>query len=258
MASKPEDLSGQQFGDYEIIGDTGKRSNRGHQIVIARNKKTGDLHEGEAWKFKDGYITGYVGSEKHIKQISNILKDEKIRKKNREKLFVNGTATNTFKNIVISTSKTDYNGVFYSNSHNRWFAKVELHGKITTKSFENFKDAVMYINDFRIKYINPLMTNEYEKYKKLDRNHIKMNHYVLEKQKQTDSEIKKAKIRKKIMWLKKGKGVRFDRNKWQASIKVNGKQMNLGRYETEQQAIEARQKAVNKQIKILEKQLEEL
>ena len=38
-----EDLSGKQFGDYEIIGDTGKRSNRGHQIVIARNKKTGEL-----------------------------------------------------------------------------------------------------------------------------------------------------------------------------------------------------------------------
>lgn len=60
------------------------------------------------------------------------------------------------------------------------------------------------------------------------------------------------------MWLKKGKGVRFDRNKWQASIKINGKQINLGRYNTEQQAKEARQKAVDEQIKILEKQLEEL
>ncbi|RIO61456.1 hypothetical protein BUZ42_02495 [Staphylococcus haemolyticus] len=60
------------------------------------------------------------------------------------------------------------------------------------------------------------------------------------------------------MWLKKGKGVRFDRNKWQASIKVNGKQMNLGRYETEQEAKATRQKAVDEQIKILEKQLEEL
>lgn len=253
-----EDLSGKQFGDYEIIGDTGKRSNRGHQIVIARNKKTGDLHEGEASNFKYGYITGYIGSEKHIKHISNILKDEKVRKKNREKRFVNGTSTNTFKDIVISTSKTDYNGVFYSNCKNRWLAKVELHGKKTSKSFKNFKDAVMYINDFRIKYINPLMTNEYEKYKKIDRNHIKMNHYVLEKQKQIDYQIKKTKIRKKIMWLKKGKGVRFDRNKWRASIKINGKQINLGRYNTEQQAIEARQKAVDEQIKILEKQLEEL
>lgn len=56
----------------------------------------------------------------------------------------------------------------------------------------------MYINDFRIKYINPLMTNEYEKYKKIDRNHIKMNHYVLEKQKQIDYQIKKTKIRKKL------------------------------------------------------------
>lgn len=127
--SRLKDLSGQQFGDYEIIGDTGKRSNRGHQIVIARNKKTGDLREGEAWKFKFGHITGYIGSEKNIKHISNILKDEKVRKKNREKRFVKGTSTNTFKDIVLSTSKTDYNGVYYSGSHNRWLAKVELHGK---------------------------------------------------------------------------------------------------------------------------------
>lgn len=164
-----EDLSGQQFGDYEIIGDTGKRSNRGHQIVIARNKKTGELHEGKAWKFKDGSITGYIGSEKHINQISNLLKNEEIRKKNKEKLFVNGTSTNTFKDITLSTSKTGYNGVFYNNSHNRWFARVELHGKIVSKSFECFKDAVMYINNFRIEHINPLMTDEYKKIQK-DRN----------------------------------------------------------------------------------------
>lgn len=258
MPSKPEDLSGEIYGDYEIIGDTGKRTNRGHQIVIARNQKTGDLHEGESWKFKNGNITGYIGSEKHIKQISNILNDEEIRRKNREKLFVNGTATNTFKDIVISTSKTEYNGVFYNNSQNRWFAGIELHGKKTVKSFKNFKDAVMYINDFRIKYINPLMTDEYEKYKKIDKKQIKMNDYVLEKQKQTDSEIKKAKIRTKIMWLKKGKGVRFDRTKWQANIKINGKQINLGRYETEEQAKAARQKAVNKQIKKLENEMERI
>ena len=69
--------------------------------------------------------------------------------------------------------------------------------------------------------------------------------------------MKKQKY-KKIKWLKRGIGVRFDRNKWQANIKINGKQINLGRYETEQQAVEARQKAVDEQIKILEKQLEEL
>lgn len=97
-----------------------------------------------------------------------------------------------------------------------------------------------------------------KKYKKIEISQIKMNDYVLRKQKQIDSEIKKAKIRKRITWLKKGKGVRFDRNKWQVNIKINGKQMNLGRYDTEQEAINARQKAVNEQIKILEKQLEEL
>lgn len=253
-----EDLSGKQFGDYEIIGDTGKRSNRGHQIVIARNKKTGELHEGEAWKFKDGYITGYIGSEKHINQISNILKDEKVRKKNKEKLFVNGTATNTFKNNVLSTSKTGYNGVNYLKHQNRWLAKVELHKKITSKTFKDFKDAVLFVNEFRINYINPLMTKDYKKYKKINKSQIEMNDYVLKKQKCIDIEVKNTKIKRKIANFKRGKGVKFDRNKWQAYIRIDNKFINLGRYPTEQQAKEARQKAVDEQIKILEKQLEEL
>lgn len=51
---------------------------------------------------------------------------------------------------------------------------------------------------------------------------------------------------------KKSKGVYFqkDRNKWMAKIKINGKQINLGRFETELKAKEAYFKAKEKYHKI--------
>ena len=67
-------------------------------------------------------------------------------------------------------------------------------------------------------------------------------------------------INSKITSYINSKGYHYDksREKWAAYITIGRRKKYLGRYETEQQAIEARQKAVNKQIKILEKQLEEL
>lgn len=71
---------------------------------------------------------------------------------------------------------------------------------------------------------------------------------------------RKREIKLKISRYKKSKGVSFrkNRNKWVATIRINKKTKYLGHFKTEQQAIEARQKAVDEQIKILEKQLEEL
>lgn len=77
---KLEDLSGKIYGDLEIIGDTGKRTKQGTQIVIARNSRTGELYEGTARGFKSGRTTGYRGSEKSKIILSNELK------KNREKI----------------------------------------------------------------------------------------------------------------------------------------------------------------------------
>jgi len=71
---------------------------------------------------------------------------------------------------------------------------------------------------------------------------------------------KKRKIKAKIARYKKSKGVSFrkNRNKWVATIRINKKIKYLGHFTTEQEAKAARQKAVDEQIKILEKQLEEL
>ncbi|RFT91678.1 hypothetical protein [Staphylococcus haemolyticus] len=67
-------------------------------------------------------------------------------------------------------------------------------------------------------------------------------------------------IKSKITSYKRSKGYYYNktRKKWEVKIMIGRKTKHLGRYPTEQEAKEARQKAVDEQIKILEKQLEEL
>ncbi|MEB7800437.1 hypothetical protein NGC89_03010 [Staphylococcus xylosus] len=156
MTWKSKDLTEKEFGNFKIIGDTGKRNKDGNKIYVARNVKTGEIKEGVSRLFMKGELTGYLGSEKHRKTSG------------------------------VSIRKTRLN---------------------------------------------------------LD-----------EKQ-----EIKRT-IKAKITSYKRSKGYHYDqsRQKWEAKITIGHKTKHLGRFPTEQQAIEARQKAVNKQIKILEKQLEEL
>lgn len=76
----------------------------------------------------------------------------------------------------------------------------------------------------------------------------------------SDSQEKRREINLKISRYKKSKGTRFrkDRNKWIAEITINKKRKKLGSFSTEAEAIEARKKAVDEQIKILEKELERL
>lgn len=76
----------------------------------------------------------------------------------------------------------------------------------------------------------------------------------------SDAQNKKREIKLKISRYKNSKGVRFrkDRNKWVAEIAINKKRKRLGHFNTEQQAIQARKKAVDEQIKILKQELERL
>lgn len=119
-----ENLSGQQFGDYEIIGDTGKRDvKNGHQIVIARNKITNELFETRASNFKHGLATGYIGSKKH-----------------KENLFIDDIHRNTFLSIYDKNSKTGYSGIYYNKHKNRWGVVNNFKGKLANqKYFKNFR-----------------------------------------------------------------------------------------------------------------------
>ena len=126
-----KNIDGQIFGDYQVIGDTGKRSKKGEAIVICRNLRTEKVFETIASRLRNGDVSG--------KQYKKTLED-------------------------------------------------------------------------------------------------------------------------KIRSYKKFNGINLDkrRNKYRAYININKKQKHLGYFDNEQDAIEARQKAVDEQIKILEKQLEEL
>ncbi|WIL68950.1 hypothetical protein [Staphylococcus cohnii] len=220
-----ENLSGQQFGDYEIIGDTGKRDvKNGHQIVIARNKITNELFETRASNFKHGLATGYIGSKKH-----------------KENLFIDDIHRNTFLSIYDKNSKTGYSGIYYNKHKNRWGVVNNFKGKVANqKYFKNFEDAVIYLNDWKIQHINPLITNKTHKFRKVDIRNISKNNYVLEKEKLINSsEYQNRKKAKGICWKK-------DKQKWQAYININKKRKHLGYFENEQDAINARQEAVEK------------
>lgn len=222
---KLEDLSGQQFGDYEIIGDTGKRDvKNGHQIVIARNKITNELFETRASNFKRGLATGYIGSKKH-----------------KENLFIDDIHRNTFLSIYDKKSKTGYSGIYYNKHKNRWGVVNKFKGKVANqKYFKNFEDAVIYLNDWKIQHINPLITNKTHKFRKVDIRNISKNNYVLEKEKLINSsEYRNRKKAKGICWKK-------DKQKWQAYININKKRKHLGYFENKQDAIKARQEAVEK------------
>ena len=256
-----ETIEGKQFGKLIVIGDTGKLTPNNQRIFIARHIETNNIIETTYVSLKNGQTNGYKGSQRHLNQVNRDLTSEESKKRSKEKRLTNNTSTQTFQNIVRKNSKTGYNGVSYNRSHNRWFAEIEFKKKRNRKKFSDFKEAVLFVNNFRVNHINPLMTEGYMKYKKMTESQIEMNDYVLEKQKQIDIGIKKEKLKRKMINIKKAKtanGVRLKNGKWEATVSIDGKRKCLGRFPTEQQAKATRQKAVDEQIKILEKQLEEL
>lgn len=94
-----------------------------------------------------------------------------------------------------------------------------------------------------------------EKHKKESGKKIKLSRMNL-----TKEEEKLRTIKSKITYYEKSKGYYFDKdkNKFVVRIQINGKTKRIGTFNTEQQAIEARQKAVDEQIKKLEKEMEQL
>lgn len=253
-----EDLSGRQFGDLKIIGDTGKRNKNGMQIVIARDNE-GNIHEYLASNIKNGSATGFKRRD------LNKLNGKKWAKNTHEKIIKDGTNISMIKNNKPNnTNNTGYKYVLYSKKDKRWKVEFKLKSKKCSKLFIDFEDAVTYSFSLIKKYIFPLLNKkEQNEYSRLFNKKIFVNDYSNEKQKEIYQSLKDEKnksIYKKIETYKSNTGLSFDksRNKWMARIKINGKQKQIGRYSSKQEAKVARQKAVDEQIKILEKQLEEL
>lgn len=257
-----KDISGQRYGRYEIIGDTGKRDKNRGVIVIARNIETGELHEGLASNFKKGRHTGYMGSTQHSEvALKNYINN---KEKMRASKFRNGFHSNNLEAVNFSDNITGYRNIFFNNNTYRWYVGIVFKKQKYTKTFVDFEDAVIFVNDFKIKNINPLIVNEKEKFRKIERENIVKNDYVIEKQELIYKMIafhkhKKA-VEKSLYHLKNAKGYSWkkDKQKWKAYITLNGKQKHLGYFDNEQDAIKARKEAVDEQIKKLEKEMEQL
>lgn len=243
MGRPHKDISNNLYGDYEIIGDTGKRDKGGNAIVIARNLKTGKLKEGLAQNFKSNNITGFIGSEENL---NNLKKMKVIRKQN-------GIHENHFGKERIN--KTGYSNIIFRESKMRWRVNTKFQNKIYDKYFIKFSEAVIYMNKIQIEIMNNHITNKNLKFKKIHKDEINLNEYVKSTQNLINTSIiekeKKRRLNSGIHWDKRNK-------KWHVQFSINNKNVSYGYFKNEQQAIEARQKAVDEQIKILEKQLEEL
>lgn len=254
-----ENLEGKKFGNLTVIGDTGKRNKNGMQIVIVRDDE-GNLHEYLASNVKNGIATGFRNSRRNIENGKS-----GVRKMHKQTIRNGNAIKSLCTNVPNYVNKTGYKGVFYDSHHKKWVVQIKVKNtKKHTRYFNDFEQAVYYSKKMRSEYILPLL-NEKEKdiFLKTENKNIKINDYTKDKQMIIDRRIKEEKrrlISRKIKSYQKSKGVLFEKNrsKWIARIKINGKEKTLGRFNTEQEAIQAREKAVDEQIKKLKEEMERL
>lgn len=168
-----KNIDGQIFGDYQVIGDTGKRSNKGEAIVICRNLRNNKIHETNATNLRRNHTTGYIGSSKH----------KEIIKNRNENAFKNGIHELHINHQNYSTNNTGYRNISYYKSKKYWLFSITVNGKRFQKFFNNFKDAVIYSVEFKIEKFNKQISKPEEKHKPIKREEIIINDYVKEKQK---------------------------------------------------------------------------
>ena len=192
MGGHYKNIDGEVFGNYQIIGDTGKRDKKNNVVLIARNTQNGSLIEGSSWSFRKGRISGY----------RNLSGPQRKRNK-------------------LKNNKTGYQNIYFNSQSNRWEVCLIYKNKKHRKQFKKFKDAVIYNNKANSK-------NE----------EILVNDYVKDKQKIIDNSIEHKKPQG-VSWNKR-------QQKWVAYITIDKKRKSLGSFTNKQQAIAARQEAVEK------------
>jgi hypothetical protein len=155
--------------------------------------------------------------------------------KNRMTGYRNSSKTNQLRNIR-PKSKTGIKGINYDSNRNKWSVAINNRFECYTN---DFKAACDYLNI-------PYKSNGYTKL--IDK--------IIKKEKEKRKLITQINRIKKTINGPADRGVSYDskRNKWQAGLRFQGKRIFLGRFETKQEAIEARLAAEEKYFKpILEK-----
>lgn len=253
-----ENLEGEIFNNWKVIGDTGERNSNRGQVVLARHIETGKVKKISAKNLKHGDSKGLLeGPER-----KSILSERAIR--NFSYQYKEGTNT-TIVGEKNKLNKTGYAGVSYDKSKKRWYSQIALeNGKnIGLGRFVDFKEAVITRNKKEIELRGELYSKIGKPIQKINKDKVLVNDYVLKKQKEIDkSLLERNKETKNIKMAINSrntsgyKGVSYHKKnkKWQASITVNYKRIYLGYFTNKQEAIEARLAAEKKYFKpILDK-----
>src|SRR5690625_1888603 len=248
------DYVGKTYGKLKVIGDTGKRSGSGEKILIARHIETGKIFESRRSSLENGTTTGFKSSK------ANVRNGQVGVKKTHEKTIRDGYGVSLLKSNNTNTlNKTGYKGIYFSNNY--WVVEIRLKNKEEhiQRHFRSFKDAVLFSEKTRKKLILPLLSEgEKKTFSETEGKEVIINDYVAERQQEINKEVDELKKTEKKYQKTKGVTFRKDRNNWFARIKIDGKTKHLGTFPTEQEAIQARQKAVEEQIKILKQEMERL
>ncbi|MDB1728771.1 AP2 domain-containing protein [Enterococcus avium] len=147
MSGKKRDYSGMNFGNLKIIGDTGKTTNRGQQIVIARHTD-GRVIENRIDRIIRGEVTGNTST----------LDWEKIKISRILRLI----------NIPSRNNRSGITGVSYKKRDKVWEANINFQGKrIYLGQFKNKQDAINARKAAEEKYFKPIL-EKYENKKEND------------------------------------------------------------------------------------------
>lgn len=164
------DLSGDNYGELKIIGDTGKRTAQRGKVYLAKNKQ-GEYLEVQSRNLRSGQATGYKKSEKgKEKSRQSMAKIYKNRDKYAvKKGFINDTNINHLQMKTPKTNTSGYKGVSLlpkkpgKQKHDKWRAYIFFQGKqIHLGQFNTKQEAIEARLAAEEKYFKPIL-DKYEK-----------------------------------------------------------------------------------------------
>lgn len=260
IKTKAELEAGKKVGNLVVVGDTGKRS-KNRSVVVLVKDDLGNYKEVLSSNLfsKPHAYTGWTPERYEIARKNG---EGNVDKMHNKVIFDGKNLSALSKETPQTNSETGYRGIFWNKTDRRWKAVVQV-GKncALNKSFKQFEEAVLARNDFMQNEINPLLEkNGFSKIAPIQK--VEINNYVHSKTKELkeyDEFLEKKRLLFGLKKIQDSKGVSFRKNinKWRAYARENGKQKNLGVYETEQEAINAKQNYVQTVIEPQIKKLQE-
>ncbi|HFC9131982.1 TPA: hypothetical protein QFN59_002013 [Enterococcus faecium] len=152
---KKDNLEGQTFGKYKIIGDTPNRSNRGDRKVLARHEN-GELSELNVHELLNGKTTGYRKNKEKGKKLGEINKKKYVNADGIHLPSINAKKR--------SDNKSGVRGVFYDKRRKKYRATLKVNKVLVlNEGFEELNDAILARKNAENKYL----TKARKEYKKM-------------------------------------------------------------------------------------------